>query len=236
MRPRAQRPRFRFRAPRPRPRPARCGWRTARASSLPSCPLAKRAGGLVLRDGSNCRECNAAHSHRDRVCERWVNRPEPPPAASPKVDSHQPGNPPSHRLPDTVGPRPVARSDVFRASHPVCRHRGLRARGGVPAGSNTVLLALVVEKVSGLPFGEDLRQNSFAPARLSRTSSPDNRALPGPRTHGYVVLPDGPVVDATFGNPPRGPRGRTDRHGRDRARHTRARVRPHRCLTRERRS
>ncbi len=69
------------------------------------------------------------------------------------------------------------------------------------SNTNTVLLALVVEKVSGLPFGEYLRQNIFEPAGLSRTSYPDNGALPGPHTHGYLELPDGPVVDATFWNP-----------------------------------
>ena len=159
------------------------------------------------------------------------------------------------------------------------------------SNTNTVLLALVVEKVSGLPFGEYLRQHNFVPAGLSRTSYPDHGALPGPHTHGYLELPDGPVIDATFWNPswadaaakivsttadlsrwartlgtgallrpetqalrlaapsprlhdgtglsagkgcdavgfgqlrcPRGPCGRTDRQGRDSARHARARL------------
>ena len=69
------------------------------------------------------------------------------------------------------------------------------------SNTNTVLLALVVEKVSGLPFAEYLRQNIFAPVGLSGTSYPANGALPDPHTHGYLELPDGPVVDATYWNP-----------------------------------
>lgn len=72
--------------------------------------------------------------------------------------------------------------------------------GGVPDG-DAITLDMLGRMRSGLPFGEYLRQNIFAPAGLSRTSYPDNGALPGPHTHGYVELPDGPVVDATFWNP-----------------------------------
>jgi D-alanyl-D-alanine carboxypeptidase len=69
------------------------------------------------------------------------------------------------------------------------------------SNTNTVLLALVVEKVSGQPFAEYLRQNIFAPAGLSGTSYPAGGALPEPHNHGYLKLPDGPVVDATYWNP-----------------------------------
>lgn len=69
------------------------------------------------------------------------------------------------------------------------------------SNTNTVLLALVVEKVSGLPFAEYLRQNIFAPTGLSHTSYPGNGALPQPHLHGYLALPAGTVVDATFWNP-----------------------------------
>lgn len=70
------------------------------------------------------------------------------------------------------------------------------------SNTNTVLLALAVEKVSGLPFGEFLRQNIFAPVGLNRTSYPPNGALPAPFAHGYMARPDnGQVVDTTFWNP-----------------------------------
>lgn len=69
------------------------------------------------------------------------------------------------------------------------------------SNTNTVLLALVVEKVSGVAFAEYLQQNIFAPVGLFRTSYPATGALPDPHTHGYLQLPDGPVVDATYWNP-----------------------------------
>lgn len=69
------------------------------------------------------------------------------------------------------------------------------------SNTNPVLLALVVEKVSGLPFGEQLRQNIFAPTGLTHTSYPGNGVLPEPHLHGYLALPAGPVVDATFWKP-----------------------------------
>ncbi|MGU3497239.1 serine hydrolase domain-containing protein [Mycobacterium sp. C31M] len=69
------------------------------------------------------------------------------------------------------------------------------------SNTNTVLLALAVEKVSGLPFGEYLRQNIFAPVGLNQTSYPPNGALPTPFAHGYVEPPTGGILDATFWNP-----------------------------------
>lgn len=69
------------------------------------------------------------------------------------------------------------------------------------SNTNTVLLALVVEKVSGLPFGEYLRQNIFAPLGLNRTSYPSDGVMPAPVAHGYVRPPGAAVQDATFWNP-----------------------------------
>lgn len=69
------------------------------------------------------------------------------------------------------------------------------------SNTNTALLALVVEKVSGLPFGEYLRQNIFAPLGLDRTSYPSDGVMPAPFAHGYVRPPGAAVQDATFWNP-----------------------------------
>lgn len=69
------------------------------------------------------------------------------------------------------------------------------------SNTNTVLLALVVEKVSGLPFGEYLQRHVFTPAGLTDTSYPPNGMLPEPYTHGYVEAPGGEVLDATLWNP-----------------------------------
>jgi D-alanyl-D-alanine carboxypeptidase len=69
------------------------------------------------------------------------------------------------------------------------------------SNTNTVLLGMVVEKVSGLPLGDYLAQNVFGPLGLSHTSFPANGLLPGPYTHGYNKAPDGQIVDATLWNP-----------------------------------
>lgn len=69
------------------------------------------------------------------------------------------------------------------------------------SNTNAVLLALVVEKVTGQPFGEYLQQNIFAPTGLDRTSYPGSGALPDPHAHGYLELPEGPIADATLWNP-----------------------------------
>ncbi|MGW0162460.1 serine hydrolase domain-containing protein [Mycobacterium sp. NPDC003323] len=69
------------------------------------------------------------------------------------------------------------------------------------SNTNTVLLALVVETVTGLPFGEYLQRFIFAPTGLWRTSYPVDGALPAPFAHGYISPPGGGVQDATFWNP-----------------------------------
>lgn len=69
------------------------------------------------------------------------------------------------------------------------------------SNTNTVLLALVVERVSGIPFAEYLQQNVFDPLGLAQTSYPANGAMPEPFAHGYTPAPDGRIVDATFWNP-----------------------------------
>jgi D-alanyl-D-alanine carboxypeptidase len=69
------------------------------------------------------------------------------------------------------------------------------------SNTNTVLLGLVVEKVTGMPLGDYFAQNIFGPLGLSGTSYPANGFMPEPFTHGYTRAPDGAVVDATLWNP-----------------------------------
>ena len=69
------------------------------------------------------------------------------------------------------------------------------------SNTNTVLLALVVERVSGLPFGVYLQRNILDPLGLTQTSYPANGAMPEPFAHGYTPAPDGRVLDAAFWNP-----------------------------------
>jgi D-alanyl-D-alanine carboxypeptidase len=69
------------------------------------------------------------------------------------------------------------------------------------SNTNTVLLAQVVEKVTGMPLGDYFAQHFFGPLGLSATSYPANGFMPEPLMHGYTSAPDGGVVDATFWNP-----------------------------------
>lgn len=69
------------------------------------------------------------------------------------------------------------------------------------SNTNTLLLALVVERVTGVPFADYLQHNIFALVGLTQTSYPSNGAMPAPFAHGYTPAPDGRTLDATFWNP-----------------------------------
>jgi D-alanyl-D-alanine carboxypeptidase len=69
------------------------------------------------------------------------------------------------------------------------------------SNTNTVLLGMVVEKVTGMPLGQYLQDNVFGPLGLIRTSYPTNGRLPTPYAHGYTEDPSDVVVDTTLWNP-----------------------------------
>jgi len=69
------------------------------------------------------------------------------------------------------------------------------------SNTNTVLLGMVVEKVTGLSFGDYLQQHIFDPLGLSQTSYPPDGNLQVPYAHGYTQSPDGDTLDATLWNP-----------------------------------
>lgn len=69
------------------------------------------------------------------------------------------------------------------------------------SNTNTVLLGMVVEKVTGMPLGEYFEQNIFGPLGLKRTSYPPNGLMPIPFAHGYNKAPDGQIFDAALWNP-----------------------------------
>lgn len=69
------------------------------------------------------------------------------------------------------------------------------------SNTNTVLLGMVVEKVTGLALGDYLQQHIFGPLGLRQTSYPPDGNLPDPHAHGYNKSPDGEIVDATLWNP-----------------------------------
>ncbi|MFE0626664.1 serine hydrolase domain-containing protein [Streptomyces sp. NPDC058864] len=68
--------------------------------------------------------------------------------------------------------------------------------------TNTVLLGLVIEKASGLPFGDYLQRTVLGPAKLKHTVFPAGRAFPNPHARGYTrQTKDGKEADATDWNP-----------------------------------
>ena len=69
------------------------------------------------------------------------------------------------------------------------------------SNTNTALLGMVIEKVSGLSLADYLQQNIFGPLGLTQTSFPANGLMPDPYAHGYNETPDGTIVDATLWNP-----------------------------------
>ncbi|CAL9445414.1 serine hydrolase domain-containing protein [Streptomyces sp. enrichment culture] len=87
------------------------------------------------------------------------------------------------------------------------RHRPDFAPGTDWGYSNTnyVLAGLVVEKVTGRPYGAEVRDRIIEPLRLTATSVPGTRVtLPAPSSRAYGKLaekPTGPTYDVTELNP-----------------------------------
>ncbi|MFG2714774.1 serine hydrolase domain-containing protein [Streptomyces goshikiensis] len=70
------------------------------------------------------------------------------------------------------------------------------------SNTNTVLLGLVIEKISGQPLHAFLQQHVFAPLKLTSTSLPTGSAFPDPHAQGYTAFtPDGAITTATTWNP-----------------------------------
>jgi D-alanyl-D-alanine carboxypeptidase len=69
------------------------------------------------------------------------------------------------------------------------------------SNTNTVLLGLVVEQVSGQSLGSFIEQNILKPEGLTHTVFPTGAEIPSPHAHGYYKMPDGKIVDATDWNP-----------------------------------
>jgi D-alanyl-D-alanine carboxypeptidase len=69
------------------------------------------------------------------------------------------------------------------------------------SNTNTVLLGVVVEKVSGQSLASFIEQNILKPEGMARTVFPTGAEFPSPHAQGYFKLPDGKVVDATNWNP-----------------------------------
>ena len=70
------------------------------------------------------------------------------------------------------------------------------------SNTNTVLLGLVIEKVTGKKLADYLSQNIFTPLKLTHTSYPMDENLPKPYAHGYTLqTPDHKEADASLWDP-----------------------------------
>ncbi|MGW4468472.1 serine hydrolase domain-containing protein [Nonomuraea sp. NPDC004354] len=70
------------------------------------------------------------------------------------------------------------------------------------SNTNYVVAGLLVEKVTGRPYGEEVARRILRPLGLRQTSVPGDRpGLPEPHARGYEPLPGGDLVDATLMNP-----------------------------------
>ena len=68
--------------------------------------------------------------------------------------------------------------------------------------TDTVLLGLVVEKVSGQPLHSYVQDHIVTPLGMSHTSFPTTNAFPEPHPHGYTMqTADGKEAAATDWNP-----------------------------------
>lgn len=70
------------------------------------------------------------------------------------------------------------------------------------SNTNTILLGLVVEKVTKQRLGDYIRQHLTGPLKMGHTSFPRGPGLPSPHASGYAdETPDGSIADATYWNP-----------------------------------
>jgi D-alanyl-D-alanine carboxypeptidase len=70
------------------------------------------------------------------------------------------------------------------------------------SNTNTVLIGLVVQQVSGETIGDFIKRHITGPLGMTQTSFPLDSALPDPHADGYANdTPDGSVANATNWNP-----------------------------------
>jgi len=69
------------------------------------------------------------------------------------------------------------------------------------SSTNTALLGVVIEKVTGLSHQAYIDKHILKPEGLTHTVFPAGAEMPSPHVHGYARTPDGKIVDATHWNP-----------------------------------
>jgi D-alanyl-D-alanine carboxypeptidase len=69
------------------------------------------------------------------------------------------------------------------------------------SNTNTVLLGMTVEKVTGQSLADYVREHIIDPLKLSHTTFPTDNAFPEPHAQGYTEGPDGKELIATDWDP-----------------------------------
>jgi D-alanyl-D-alanine carboxypeptidase len=94
---------------------------------------------------------------------------------------------------------------AYSFKHPVS---GPPGRQFEYSNTNTILLSMVVEKVTGQSFDHYVTQHVLKPAHLEHTFMPKGTEFPDPHAHGYTdQTADGSVADSTDWAPPGGASG-----------------------------
>ena len=68
------------------------------------------------------------------------------------------------------------------------------------SNTNTVLLGVVVERVTGQPIRDYIREQILEPEGLTHTSFPVGAEFPTPHPRGYWLTPEGEIVDTSGWN------------------------------------
>ncbi|WP_069883675.1 serine hydrolase domain-containing protein [Streptomyces luteocolor] len=114
-------------------------------------------------------------------------------------------------LPDHVGiPEPETAEDVFRHRFDhwtpqewvaTATHGPLKFTPGTKQeyrGINYVLAALIIDEVTGRPYGEAVEARVLRPLGLDHTTVPaDDPRIHGPYVHGYLTMADGRLRDVS---------------------------------------
>jgi len=70
------------------------------------------------------------------------------------------------------------------------------------SNTNTVLLGMIIEKVTGKAIAQVYREKIFTPLKLAQTSWPNGGGMPSPFAHGFTMQTlDNTRADATFRDP-----------------------------------
>ncbi|MET9958486.1 serine hydrolase domain-containing protein [Streptomyces sp. NPDC006326] len=106
-----------------------------------------------------------------------------------------------NRLLDTMPAKPFTPQQLLDYSfrHPVQFESGAKFEY---SNTNIILLGLAMEKVTGRPFQEILKEQVLEPAGLHHTFFPTGAEFPEPHAHGYTAqTTSGKVEDSTAMNP-----------------------------------